>query len=41
VATLAVALGSKLSMKTAIDLANIAAGIVLEKHGTVGVRVEE
>jgi rfaE bifunctional protein kinase chain/domain len=41
VATLAVAMGAKLHLETAIRLANIAAGIVVQKHGTVAITAEE
>lgn len=41
VATLAVAVGAGLPIETAIKLANIAAGIVVEKHGTVAVGIDE
>ncbi len=41
VATLAVAMGAKIPLETAIRLANIAAGIVVERHGTVAVTAEE
>jgi rfaE bifunctional protein kinase chain/domain len=40
-ATLAVAMGAKLHLETAIRLANIAAGIVVQKHGTVAITAEE
>lgn len=41
VATLAVAMGAKVHLETAIQLANIAAGIVVQKHGTVAITAEE
>jgi D-glycero-beta-D-manno-heptose-7-phosphate kinase len=41
VATLAVAIGGKFPIQTAIHLANIAAGIVVEKHGTVSIELQE
>jgi D-beta-D-heptose 7-phosphate kinase/D-beta-D-heptose 1-phosphate adenosyltransferase len=41
VATLAVALAAKLPIREAVVLANIAAGIVVEKHGTASVSIEE
>ncbi len=41
VATLAVGMAAKLHLETAIRLANIAAGIVVQKHGTVAITAEE
>lgn len=41
VATLAVAMAAKLHLETAIQLANIAAGIVVQKHGTAAISAEE
>ena len=41
VATLAVALGAGLPLREAVVWANIAAGIVVEKHGTASVSIEE
>ena len=41
VATLAVALGAALPLESCIKLANIAAGIAVEKHGTVAVGIDE
>jgi rfaE bifunctional protein kinase chain/domain len=41
VATLAVAMAARVHLETAIRLANIAAGIVVQKHGTVAITAEE
>jgi rfaE bifunctional protein kinase chain/domain len=41
VATLAVAMAARVQLETAIRLANIAAGIVVQKHGTVAITAEE
>jgi D-beta-D-heptose 7-phosphate kinase/D-beta-D-heptose 1-phosphate adenosyltransferase len=41
VATLAVALAAGLPLREAVVWANIAAGIVVEKHGTAAVGIEE
>ena len=41
VATLAVALGAKFEIEDAIQLANIAAGVAVEQHGTVAVGIHE
>jgi D-beta-D-heptose 7-phosphate kinase/D-beta-D-heptose 1-phosphate adenosyltransferase len=41
VATLAVAMAANFHLETAIRLANIAAGIVVQKHGTVTITAEE
>jgi D-beta-D-heptose 7-phosphate kinase/D-beta-D-heptose 1-phosphate adenosyltransferase len=41
VATLGVSLAAGLPLETAVCLANIAAGVVVGKHGTVAVRIDE
>jgi rfaE bifunctional protein kinase chain/domain/rfaE bifunctional protein nucleotidyltransferase chain/domain len=41
VATLAVGIGAKFPIESAIGLANLAAGIVVEKHGTVAISIDE
>jgi len=41
IATLGVAIGARLNLETAVRLSNIAAGIVVGKHGTVAVAREE
>jgi D-beta-D-heptose 7-phosphate kinase/D-beta-D-heptose 1-phosphate adenosyltransferase len=41
IATLGVSMAARLSLETAVTLSNIAAGIVVGKHGTVAITREE